>query len=108
VDRPTTYEAIIRSLGGGEILDRFDIDTATPIVYHAPLFRPLTLDDCEREIAENNTILITWKTGKMDSRIRETMRSLKIDTVHKMDGNLKKLREWAVQNGKKVRLVQEK
>jgi len=36
------------------------------------------------------------------------MRSLKIDTVHKMDGNLKKLREWAVQNGKKVRLVQEK
>jgi hypothetical protein len=31
-----------------------------------------------------------------------------VATVHKMDGNIQKLREWAVRNGKKVRIVQEK
>jgi hypothetical protein len=36
------------------------------------------------------------------------MRSLKIPTVHKMEGNIQKLRTWAVANGKKVRLIQEK
>jgi hypothetical protein len=87
-----------------DLRERWGIQTKTP--YIPP--RPLTLEDKERMIAETNTIEVRYRDGKQDSRIREVMRSLKIQTVHKMDGNIMKLRTWAVSNGKKVRLVQEK
>jgi len=67
-----------------------------------------SLEIAEREIAESNTIEVMYREGRQDNRIREVMRSLKIPTVHKMEGNIQKLRAWAVANGKKVRLSQEK
>lgn len=99
VDRPCYLEDLIPS----DVRERWDIDTQTPIAWLRP-----SLDDCEREIADLNTIEIRYPDGKQDSRIRETMRRLGVPTVHKMEGNLQKLRAWAVQNGKKVRLVQER
>jgi len=68
----------------------------------------LTLEDAEREIADLNTIEVRYREGKQDNKIREVMRALKIPTVHKMEGNIQKLRAHAVSLGKKVRLVQEK
>ena len=102
--RPRTLEELIPA----DVRERWDIDTTTPIIWHAPTCRPLSLEDAEREIAETNTIEVRYKEGKQDNRIREIMRTLKIPTVHKMEGNIQKLRAWAVVNGKKVRLVQEK
>ena len=102
--RPRSLEELIPA----DVRDRWDIDTDTPIVWHTPTCRPLTLADAEREIAETNTIEVRYREGKQDSRIREVMRSFKIPTVHKMDGNIQKLRTWAVSQGKKVRLVQER
>ena len=99
VERPRTLEELIPA----DVRERWDIDTATQIVWLKP-----SLADCEREIADTNTIEIRYREGKQDSRIREVMRGLKVPTVHKMEGNLQKLRAWAVQNGKKVRLVQER
>ena len=102
--RPRYLEDLIPT----DVRERWDIDTTTPIIWHAPTCRPLTIEDAEREIAETNTIEIKYREGKQDNRIREVMRHLKIPTVHKMEGNIQKLRGWAVTNGKKVRLVQEK
>jgi len=102
--RPRTLEELIPA----DVRERWDIDTETPIIWHAPTCRPLTVEDAEREIADTNTIEIRFREGKQDNRIRETMRQLKIPTVHKMDGNILKLRTWAVAHGKKVRLVQER
>lgn len=99
VDRPATLEELIPA----DVRERWDIDTSTAIVWLKP-----SLADCEREVAEINTIEVKYREGKQDSRIREVMRSLKIPTVHKMDGNLQKLRSWAVQHGKKVRIIQER
>lgn len=99
MERPRTLEELIPA----DVRERWDIDTATPIVWLKP-----SLADCEREIADTNTIEIRYREGKQDSRIREVMRGLKVPTVHKMEGNLQKLRAWAVQNGKKVRLIQER
>ena len=88
-----------------EVRLRWNITSSTynPCVVPKP-----SLEDMEREIAENNTIVIRYRDGRLDSRIREFMKARRIVTVHKMDGNLQKLRSWAVQQGKKVRLVQEK
>ena len=102
--RPRTLEELIPV----DVRERWDIDTETPIIWHAPSCRPLTVEDAEREIADTNTIEIRFREGKQDNRIREMMRQLKIPTVHKMDGNILKLRTWAVAHGKKVRLVQER
>lgn len=98
--RPRTLEELIPA----DVRERWDIDTTTPIVWTGPV----SIDDAEREIAETNTIEVRYKEGKQDNRIREVMRTLKIPTVHKMDGNIQKLRAWAVSHGKKVRLVQER
>ncbi len=99
VTRPRTIEDLIPS----DVRERWGIETVTPIIWSWP-----TLEDQEREIADINTIEVRYREGKMDAKIREVMRSLKVATVHKMDGNIQKLREWAVRNGKKVRIVQEK
>jgi len=106
--RPGTYEEIIRSLGGQYILDRWGLDTETQIVYHSPKYRPLTLEDQEREIAETNTIEIRYLKGRQDKQIRAIMEHLKLKTDHAMKDNLTRLRWWAISKGKKLRLVQEK
>jgi|GEM_PF-6490926 len=62
----------------------------------------------ESEIAEINTIEIRVSQGTRDKRIRDYMRREKIDTVHKMEDNIRILREWATARGKKVRIIQEK
>jgi len=98
--RPTTLEELIPA----DVRERWAIDTTTSIVWHPNT----TLEDAEREIADTNTIEVRYREGKQDNRIREVMRGLKIPTVHKMDGNITKLRSWAIAHGKKVRLVQEK
>jgi hypothetical protein len=97
--RPRTLEELIPS----DVRERWDIDTQTPIVWVKP-----SLVDAEREIADINTIEIRYREGKLDNKIREMMRSYHVPTVHKMEGNLQKLRSWAVSQGKKVRLVQER
>ena len=98
------FEDLIRLLGGDESLERWGLtDTKTPLPK-----RELTLEVAEREIARTNTIDIVYREGKQDSRIREVMRHYKIPTVHKMEKNLIILRNWAVRQGKKVRLVQDK
>ena len=97
-DRPRTLEELIPV----DVRERYDIDTETHILWTKP-----TLYDAEREIAEGNTIEIRYRDGQKDSKIREYMKQNKIVTVHKMDGNIQKLRTWAVSQGKKVRLVQE-
>jgi hypothetical protein len=98
VERPRTLEELIPE----DVRARWGITTSTPIIWTKP-----TLVTQEREIAETNTIEVRYREGKQDSKIREVMRTYKIPTVHKMDGNIQKLREWAVANGKKVRIIQE-
>ena len=98
--RPQTLEELIPA----DVRKRWGITTQTNIIWPAAL----TLEDAEREIADLNTIEVRYREGKQDSKIREVMRALKIPTVHKMEGNIQKLRTHAVSLGKKVRLVQEK
>ncbi len=93
--RPRTLEELIPE----DVRNRWDIDTETPIQWLTP-----SLADGEREIANSNTIEIRLRDGK----IREFMKANKILTVHKMEGNLQKLRQWAVSQGKKIRLIQDK
>jgi hypothetical protein len=97
--RPRSLEELIPN----DVRQRWDIDTETLIVWTKP-----DLQDAEREISDVNTIEIRYRDGKMDNKIREYMKANRIITVHKMDGNLQKLRAWAVSQGKKIRLVQEK
>lgn len=99
VQRPRTLEELIPA----DVRERWNITTSTNIVWNGYL----TDDTVEREIPENYTIDIHYKVGKLDYAIREVMRNLKVSTVHKMDGNLQRLRLWAMENGKKVRLIQE-
>jgi hypothetical protein len=98
VTRPRTLEELIPE----DVRLRWGITTSTPIIWTKP-----TLEIQEREVAETNTIEVRYREGRQDSKIREVMRSYKIPTVHKMEGNIQLLRNWAVANGKKVRLVQE-
>ena len=96
---PRTLEELIPP----EDRERFVITTSTRIIrYGLP-----SLEDAEREIPEANTIELRYRDGRMDNRIREYMKQQRIVTVHKMDGNLQKLRQWAVGRGKKIRLIQE-
>ena len=105
--RPATLEELIPE----DVRTRWGINTTTYI--HWP--SKTTLEEAEREIAETNTIIVR----KTDRAIREAMKQLKIQTAHAMDetvdkktgekkdGNIQLLRKWAVQHGKKVRLIQE-
>jgi len=101
--RPRTLEELIPA----DVRERWGITTETLIVWPTEL----TLEDAEKEIADTNTIEVRYKDGRENGRqqaIIKVMRTLKIPTVHKIEGNIQKLRQWAVANGKKVRLVQEK
>jgi hypothetical protein len=96
--RPRNLEDLIPH----DVRERWDIDTETPIVWLTP-----SLYDAEREIPNINTIFLHYREGRMDGKIREFMKANKIPTVHKMDGNLMRLREWAVFHGKKLCLQQD-
>jgi len=104
VERPRYLEDLIPA----DVRARWDIDTATPILYHAPANRPMTLKEKEREIANTNTVEIHAPKNMLDRVLRDFMRKNKIDTVHKKEDNLRLLSEWAVSQGKKVRIIQEK
>jgi hypothetical protein len=102
--RPHSLEELIPS----DVRERWRIQTQTKIEWTLP-----TLDDSEREIAEINTIEIRYqedqgKVNRLDGRLREFMKLNKIHTTHKMEDNIKTLRSWAIQQGKKIRLVQAK
>jgi hypothetical protein len=99
VRRPRTYEELIPE----DIRQRWGLTTTTAIVWRAP-----TLEDKEREIPDSATVEVRYTKGRQDNAIRAVMREYSITTVHKMDENLRALRTWAVTNGKKVRLIQEK
>lgn len=97
--RPSTLEELIPP----DVRARWNITTSTPIQWKKG--SEMTMEDAEREIGDSvgNTIEIRFK----DAEIRRVMKSLKIPTVHKMDGNIQLIRSWALKHGKKVRLVQE-
>lgn len=99
VRRPRTLEELIPE----DVRARWGIQTATLIPWEPP-----NLAEAEREIADPNTIEIRYREGRLDNKIRETMRLFKLPTVHKMEHNLAKLQGWAVQHGMKVALVLEK
>ena len=101
VGRPQTLEELIPI----DVRERWGIQTCTPIQWESNSYN--ILETQEREIADGNTIEIRYKEGRQDSKIREVMRAHKVQTVHKMETNLQKFREWAVSQGKKVRLIQE-
>jgi hypothetical protein len=93
--RPATLEELIPE----EVRLRWNIKTETRIQFMPA--RSLTLDDKEREISPNNTIELPYK----DANIRSYMKVNKIPTGHSMKSNILLLREWAVNNGMKIRLV---
>jgi hypothetical protein len=98
-DRPRTLEELIPA----DVRERWGIDTQTRILWTKP-----TLYDAEQEISENNVIELRYKDGKLDNKLREYMKSQRVMTVHKMNDNLQILRNWAISQGKKIRLIQEK
>jgi hypothetical protein len=109
VDRPATLEELIPE----EVRTRWGIDTRTDIAWPAKT----ALIDLEEQIAESNTIEIRYSVGAgreagLDARLRQFMKTHRIvnsagHTEHATNANLLKLREWAVAQGKKVRLVEE-
>ena len=109
VTRPETLEELIPA----DVRARWGIKTRTLI--HYPAASEITLEDAEREIGEGCIIEIRHgslpdgSVVKLDAALRTFMKAQrpKIETVHKMEGNLIKLRLWAVAQGKKICLVQE-
>ena len=109
VTRPTYLEELIPP----DLVELYGINTLTPIDY--PSASEITLEDAEREIGEGCIIeirhgsLSDGSIVKLDAALRTFMKAQrpKLETVHKMEGNLIKLRLWAVAQGKKIRLVQE-
>lgn len=107
VDRPTTLEELIPE----EQRERWGIDTRTEIAWSATT--PLIVK--ETEIANINSIEIRYsvKGGRemgLDAQLRKYMKENKIvnatgHTEHATAANLLRLREWAVSQGKKVRLI---
>jgi hypothetical protein len=98
--RPETLEELIPI----DVRERWGITTKTRIQW--PQDTPPSVID--REISDRNAIDIRYSEGKQDARVREVMRSLKIPTVHKMEGNIQRIRAWALTQGKIVRLLPEK
>jgi len=123
--RPRYLEELIPA----DVRERWGIKTETQIVWEKPDYSDLPpkeaedmqLKDTEREIADSNTIEVRYSEvgsrkdcNRLDTRLRKVMNSLscnccpKLTSVHGQEGNIIKLRRWAVTHGKKVRLVQEK
>ena len=98
--RPVTLEELIPS----DVRERWGITTQTRIIWSTDK----TCDIVEREISNSNIIEIRHKEGVApDKRIREVMKQNKIQTSHKMVDNIQLLRNWAISQGKKVRIIQE-
>jgi hypothetical protein len=97
--RPRTLEELIPE----DVRQRWGITTQTHIIWPSTL----TLEDKEREIADNNRIEIRYTTRTRDAAIRAYMRNHDIPTDKRMTDNLICLREWAVARGKKLVLIQE-
>ena len=93
VKRPATLEELIPE----DVRVRWGIHTHTHIIWP----KSQSLEEKDREISDVNTIDIRYTEGKQDRSIRDVMRSLKIDTVHKMTDNLLIIRNWLQQNGLK-------
>ena len=106
VTRPRTLEELIPA----DVRARWGIKTQTVIVWPTP--SEMTLEDKEREIGEGSIIEIRHGGAlaiKLDAALRAFMKAQrpKIETVHKMEGNLLKVRMWAITQGKKIRILQE-
>jgi hypothetical protein len=111
VDRPATLEELIPE----ELRERWGIDTRTEIAWSAGAAAPLIVK--ETEIANTNSIEIHYsaKGGRetgLDAQLRKYMKANGIvnatgHTEHATAANLQRLREWAVGQGKKVRLLVE-
>ncbi len=102
--RPETLEELIPA----DVRARWGIKTRTLI--HYPAATEITLEDAEREIGDGCIIEIRHGTTlNLDAALRTFMKAQrpKIETVHKKEGNLLKLRLWAVAQGKKIRVIQE-
>lgn len=111
VDRPATLEELIPE----ELRERWGIDTRTEIAWTSSAATPLIVK--ETEIANINAIEIRYsvKGGRemgLDAQLRKYMKTHGIvnatgHTEHATAANLLRLRDWAVTQGKKVRLVVE-
>ena len=106
--RPTYIEDLIHE----DLKIRWGIKTQTLILWPSP--SEMTLEDKEREIGEGSIIEIryggpTAVAVKLDAALRVYMKAQrpKIETVHKMEGNLLKVRLAAVAVGKKIRIIKE-
>ena len=99
VRRPRTLEELIPA----DVRERWGITTQTPIIWSRP-----SVDRMEREVSDEHEIQIRHQGNNRDAKIREVMRHYKIPTVHKMEHNVARLRSWAVSQGKKIRILQEK
>ena len=106
VTRPRTLEELIPA----DVRARWGIKTQTLILWPSP--SEMTLEDKEREIGEGSVIEIRYggPSGvKLDAALRVYMKAQrpKLETVHKMEGNLLKVRMAAVAVGKKIRIIKE-
>ena len=104
--RPRTLEELIPA----DVRARWGIKTQTLILWPSP--SEMTLEDKEREIGEGSVIEIRYGgplAVKLDAALRVYMKAQrpKLETVHKMEGNLLKVRMAAVAQGKKIRLIKE-
>jgi hypothetical protein len=90
--RPETLEELIPE----DVRKRWGIVTHTKIRWPEA-----STAVAESEISDLNCISLLKKDGV----IRKFMKAHKLHTTHKMDDNINNLREWAVQNGKKIRWI---
>jgi len=103
--RPATLEELIPA----DVRARWNITTKTRIEWPDV--------DVNREIADINSIEIRYRvqgeqkvqrSELLDARLREFMKQHRIATTHSTENCLKTLEQWARDQGKKVRLVQER
>lgn len=97
-DRPETLEELIPA----DLRLRWGIITKT-MIKHVSLKNPISLDTAEAEIIDGNTIEMSLN----DKKIRDFMRINKIQTTHKRNDNINRIRSWAVQKGMKIRFTQD-
>ena len=106
VERPATLEELIPV----ELRERWGIDSRTEIDW--PEGKPTDIDLLEAEIAENNTIEIRysakggWDTG-LNAQLKKFLEANRLTSIPSLDGKMLRIRQWAVSQGKKIRIVKE-
>ena len=106
VERPATLEELIPE----EVRERWGISSRTEIEWSES--KPTDIDLIEAEIAENNTIEIRysakggWDSG-LNKQLEKFIKAHGLPSSSSKDTKLLRLRQWAVSQGKKIRIVEE-